>query len=231
MSRIARWSVQHRRTVLIVWLLLLVGTVVASRRLGTEFTNGFTLPGTESTQALELLAASDLGVQGGDDTIVFHSTDGRLTDQEARAAVDGTLASVAQLPIVKSVQSPFDPSAVGQINSDQTVAFAAVTLAAQNQDLTAADVRPLVTAASAARSPTLEVEFGGLGFQTLQGSPVAGSELIGVVIAALVLFIAFGSLLTAAVPLIAAILAVGTAVGLIGLLSRVVSVNALAPTV
>jgi putative drug exporter of the RND superfamily len=231
MSRIARWCVRHRRTVLAVWLLLLVGTALASRSLGTEFTNGFTLPGTESTQALELLAASHLGVQGGDDTIVFHSTSGPLTDPDARAAIDGALAAVSQLPIVTSVRGPFDPASVAQVSADQTVAFAVVTLAAQNQDLAAGDVQPLVTAALAVRSSTLEVEFGGLGFQTLKGSPVAGSELIGVAIAALVLLVAFGSLLAAAVPLIAALLAVGTAVELIGLLSRVVSVNALAPTV
>ena len=50
MARIARWCVTHRFVVIAVWLLLLIGTAVGSRRLGTEFTNGFTLPGTESTQ-------------------------------------------------------------------------------------------------------------------------------------------------------------------------------------
>ncbi len=106
-----------------------------------------------------------------------------------------------------------------------------VDLNGQNQDLTAADVQPLETAASAVRSASLEVEFGGLGFQSLKGSPVAGSELIGIVIAAVVLLIAFGSFLAAAVALVAALLAVGTAIEMIGLLSRVLPVNALAPTV
>jgi putative drug exporter of the RND superfamily len=231
MARIARWCVTHRFLVIGVWLLLLVGTAVGSRRLGTEFTNGFTLPGTESTQALDLLASSSPAAQPGDDTIVFRSANGRLTDPAVRAEIEAFLATVARIPVVTGVRSPFDPAAAGQVNGDQTVAFAVVALNGQNQDLTAADVQPLETAASAVRSASLEVEFGGLGFQSLKGSPVAGSELIGIVIAAVVLLIAFGSFLSAAVALIAALLAVGTAIELIGLLSRVLPVNALAPTV
>ncbi len=231
MARIARWCVTHRFVVIVLWLLLLVGTAVGSRRLGTEFTNGFTLPGTESTQALALLAASGPGAQAGDDTIVFRSTNGRLTDPTVRAEIETFLATVARIAVVTSVRSPFDPAAAGQINGDQTVAYAVVALNGQNQDLTAADVQPLETAASAVRSASLEIEFGGLGFQSLKGSPVAGSELIGILIAAVVLLIAFGSFLSAGVALVAALLAVGTAIELIGLLSRVLPVNALAPTV
>ena len=231
MARIARWCVTHRFVVIAVWLLLLVGTAVGSRRLGTEFTNGFTLPGTELTQALDLLAASSPGAQAGDDTIVFRSTNGRLTDPAVRAEIETFLATVARIAVVTSVRSPFDPAAAGQINGDQTVAYAVVALNGQNQDLTAADVQPLETAASAVRSASLEIEFGGLGFQSLKGSPVAGSELIGILIAAVVLLIAFGSFLSAGVALVAALLAVGTAIELIGLLSRVLPVNALAPTV
>ena len=231
MARIARWCVTHRFVVIVLWLLLLVGTAVGSRRLGTEFTNGFTLPGTESTQALGLLAASSPGAQAGDDTIVFRSTNGRLTDPTVRAEIEAFLATVARIAVVTSVRSPFDAAAAGQINGDQTVAYAVVALNGQNQDLTAADVQPLETAASAVRSASLEIEFGGLGFQSLKGSPVAGSGLIGIVIAAVVLLIAFGSFLSAGVALVAALLAVGTAIELIGLLSHVLPVNALAPTV
>ncbi len=97
MARIARWCVTHRFVVIAVWLLLLVGTAVGSRRLGTEFTNGFTLPGTESTQALDLLAASSPGAQAGDDTIVFQSTSGRLTDPTVRAEIETFLATVARI--------------------------------------------------------------------------------------------------------------------------------------
>ena len=231
MARIARWCVTHRFVVIVLWLLLLVGTAVASRRLGTEYTNGFTLPGTESTQALALLAASGPGAQAGDDTIVFRSTNGRLTDPTVRAEIETFLATVARIVVVTGVRSPFDPTAAGQINGDQTVAYAVVALNGQNQDLTAADVQPLETAASAVRSASLDIEFGGLGFQSLKGSPVAGSELVGILIAAVVLLIAFGSFLSAGVALVAALLAVGTAIELIGLLSRVLPVNALAPTV
>ena len=136
MARIARWCVTHRFIVIAVWLLLLVGTAVGSRRLGTEFTNGFTLPGTESTEALDLLASSSPGAQTGDDTVVFRSTSGRLTDPGVRAEIEAFLTTVARIPVVSSVRSPFDPAVTGQINSDQTVGFAVINLTGQNQDLT-----------------------------------------------------------------------------------------------
>ncbi len=231
MTRIARWCVRHRFTVLAAWVLLLGGTAIASRALGTDFANGFTLPGTESTRALDLLAAGGLGVPASDDTIVFHSTAGRITDPQIRAGIEAMLASVGTLPLVSEVTSPFASPGGAQLSADDTVAFAVVTFREQNQDLTQSDVQPLVSEAASVLSPSLDVEFGGLGFQSLKGSPTSGSELVGIGIAAIVLLIAFGSLLSAATPLIAALFAVGTGEETIALLSHFLPVNALAPTV
>ena len=81
------------------------------------------------------------------------------------------------------------------------------------------------------RGPDLQVEFGGGGFQTLKGSPLSGSVGIGLVAAAIVLFLAFGSLLATLIPLVAAIVAVGAGIETIGLLSHVMSINSFTPSV
>ena len=70
------------------------------------------------------------------------------------------------------------------------------------------------------RSGDLDVEFGGGGFQTLKGSPVSGSIAIGLVAAAIVLLLAFGSVPSMLIPLIAAIVSVASGIEVVGLLSH-----------
>jgi RND superfamily putative drug exporter len=89
----------------------------------------------------------------------------------------------------------------------------------------------LVSTVSALRGHGLQVEFGGGGFQSLKGSPVSGSVAIGLAAAAVVLFLAFGSLLATLIPLLAAMFAVGAGIETVGLLSHAVSVNSITPSV
>ncbi len=70
-ARGAGWSVRHRRAVVIGWLVLLIGSLGLSGAIGTEFSNNFSLPGTESQRAADLLKR-DFPAQAGDsDQIVF----------------------------------------------------------------------------------------------------------------------------------------------------------------
>jgi putative drug exporter of the RND superfamily len=231
MAGLARWCFRHRFLVLAFWLLAAVGFTVLSKSAGTVYSNGFTLPGSESSRAQDLLAGSGLAGQGGDDIIVVRTDDGRVTDPGQRAAITATLAAVAKLPLVGAVRSPYQPGGTSQISADQRTAIIGLSFTRENQRLTADDVRPVVAAAAALRSPSRRVEFGGTGFQSLKGRPASGSEAIGLIAAAVVLLVAFGSVLSMAIPLIAAVLALGAAVGTIGLLSHAVSIDAIAPTI
>jgi RND superfamily putative drug exporter len=231
MAALARWCFRHRFLVLAFWLLAAVGVTLLSRSSPTAYSNGFTLPGSESGRAQELLAGSGLAGQGGDDTIVVRTDDSRVTDPGPRAAVTGMLATVAKLPLVTAVRSPYTAAGAAQISADQHTAIVGLSFTEDNQRLTAAQVQPVVDAAATLRSPTLHVEFGGTGFQSLKGRPASGSTAIGLIAAAIVLLVAFGSLLSMAIPLISAVLALGAAVGTIGLLSHAVSIDAIAPTI
>ena len=58
MKRLASWCVRHRVIVVLLWLTALIGMSVISQFVGTAYSNSFTLPKTESTNALDLLQAS-----------------------------------------------------------------------------------------------------------------------------------------------------------------------------
>ncbi|HEX4470546.1 MAG TPA: MMPL family transporter [Nocardioides sp.] len=233
MSRLARWCFRHAWVVVVAWVVLLVTLVAAGRVAGKAYTDGFSLPGTGSSQAQELLASAGRTQGPGDDTIVFHAraAGAHVTDPALSQAISQALTASRHQPEVASITSPFAPGAAGQVSADGRTAFASVRFVEPDQSLTRPDIDPLVDAASAARSSALDVEFGGGGFQTLKGSPVSGSILIGLIAAAVVLLLAFGSIPSMLIPLAAAIFSVASGIEVVGLLSHRLAINAITPSI
>src|SRR5947207_1366293 len=107
MQTLARWSTKHRRLVVGLWLLCLVGSVGLASGLKNRFVNNVTLPNTEAQRATDLLKSRFPGVAGDSDQIVFRAGNGTLADVATRAKVTSTLAAVAKLPHVTGVASPY----------------------------------------------------------------------------------------------------------------------------
>jgi RND superfamily putative drug exporter len=233
MSRLAHWCYRHAGVVLACWLVLVVVLVAAGKTAGKDYTDGFSLPGTGSSQAQELLTSAGERPGSGDDTIVFHarSAGAKLTDPDLSQAITRALASAGTQPGVASISSPFATDGSGQISADGRTAYASVRFNEADQSLTETDIQPLVDAATTARSNALDVEFGGGGFQTLKGSPLSGSVAIGLVAAAIVLLLAFGSVTSMLIPLIAAVVSVASGIEVVGLLSHRLAINAITPSV
>ncbi len=231
MSVLARWCFRHRYIVIGLWVAVFAVLFLSGTWQGSKFGNGFSVPGTDSTKAMSLLSTAFHGQAGDADTIVFATQNGRVDTPAVEARVTSLLAQVAKVPEVGAVQSPFTTGGPGQISQDGKVAFATVTFTKQSFSLDKANVQKVVDLGSALRSSTLQVEFGGSAIGLLAGVSTSTSELVGLLAAAIVLFIAFGSLLSMAIPLIAAIFALGSAVFLIDLLSHVVSIGTIAPTI
>jgi putative drug exporter of the RND superfamily len=106
---IARWAVPHRRFVVVGWLIAAVAIFAISGSVGKKTASSFTLPGTDSQRAVNLLQ-SRFPTQAGDaDQVVFHARTGTLRSAWTRAAVDGTLARIVALPHVSAVVGPYAP--------------------------------------------------------------------------------------------------------------------------
>src|SRR5882724_460605 len=85
LARLARSSIRHRRLVLATWVALLVGAGIVSSTVGTRYSTDFSLPGSESQRALDMLKR-DFPAQAGDsDQIVVHARSGKVTDSAVRA--------------------------------------------------------------------------------------------------------------------------------------------------
>jgi RND superfamily putative drug exporter len=230
MAVFARWCYRHRIVVVVAWLLILGGVIGADRTLGNAYSNSFTLPGTESAKALSLLSAALPKQSGDSDSIVWHVSSGTVNDPSVRTRVTALLQLVAKSRSVAAVRSPYAPAGVTQISRDGTTAYATVLFTKLANQLPKADVEHVISLTKATGRPGLEVAIGGQAIESATMTPPSNSEFIGLVAAAIIILIAFGSLLGMALPLITAVVALGTAIFSIGLLSHLASVATIAPT-
>ena len=126
MAPLARWCFTHRFPVIALWItgLLVLGGL--SQAAGDQYSDSFSLPGTESTRALELLQKSFKQQSGDSDQIVLHTESGSVKDPETQQRIDPMLAKVKHQNVV-SVVSPYSPAGAAQISKDGKTAYATVT--------------------------------------------------------------------------------------------------------
>jgi putative drug exporter of the RND superfamily len=220
-ARVARWCVRHRRRALIAWVVLLLAVLGVSSAVGTRQADQFTLKGTESQRAQDLLKREFPAQSGDVDQIVFHARQGRITDRAIRARITAALARVARLPHVTGVTSPY--AAGGRaISSDGRIAFATLTFDKQAPALPKPAIDRVVSSAERARAPDLQVELGGAAIEQTQNTSFGTASAVGLAAAIVVLLIAFGSFLAMGLPIVTALLGLGTAFGAIALASHVI---------
>ncbi|HVC67575.1 MAG TPA: MMPL family transporter [Acidimicrobiales bacterium] len=220
MKSLATWCVRRRVVVVVLWLIALVGMSLLSRSVGTAYSNSFSLPHTESTQALDLLKAAAPRQSGDQERIVFHTTDGTpVTDSSVRVPIEAMMAKVEQLPHVTVVEGPYTTVGAHQISADGRTAFVNVTFDVQGQNVTATQAKQFVNTARTAQDKNLQVAVSGQIAEQADRQSLGGTGL-GILLAGVVLLLVFGSLFAMALPLVTAMASLGTAIGLIGLLSN-----------
>jgi RND superfamily putative drug exporter len=217
LARMARWSAGHRKTVLVAWVVGLVAVMGISNAVGTDYANSSSSGNTESQRATDLLKR-DFPAQAGDtDQIVLHATDGKVTDPAVRSRVAPMLAKVATLPHVTGVVSPYSKAGSDQISADGTIAFAQVNFDQQGFDVSTADAKRVISVAEDASSPQLQVELGGQAIQQAEQPALGTATAIGLIAAIVILLITFGSVVAMGLPIVTALLGLGTGVGLIAI--------------
>jgi RND superfamily putative drug exporter len=217
--RLTRLVYRRRWAVVIAWLALLVLTITVSGRFGGDDTTDYGTPGSESAAANDLL--DDRFPSGSGDTIdiVWRADD--VTSPAIRSRVQALLDEAATLDHVAGLADPYATGDADRLADDGTVAFA--TLQLDTWDMPVDVTRELLEAADEATGDGLVFDLAGNPVQTAEQGEV-GSEGIGLLVAAVILLVSFGSLLAMGLPILGAVLGVGIASGLIALLANVVDV-------
>ncbi|MFH8513811.1 MMPL family transporter [Streptomyces gelaticus] len=210
--RLGRSSFRRRRLVALLWAVVLAACAFAAAKAPAAAEDGFSMPGTESQKAFDLL---DQRFPGGnsntaDARIVLVAPEGqKVTAGPNKAAIEKIVADVAGGDQVKGALDPFKTA--GAVSKDGTTAYSTVSYDVQSVDLTDATTEALQDAAKAGRDAGLTVELGGSALVP-EGELGGTTELVGVAAAAVVLLITFGSLAAAGLPLLTAIVGIGVGV-------------------
>ncbi|MGY0069925.1 MMPL family transporter [Streptomyces sp. QTS137] len=229
MAALARWCVRRRLITVLLWLLALGGVAAGAFATQNAYSNDYEVPGTESGHATELLREGFPALSGDSDTVVWHTPSGSVRDSDVEQSMTRTLDRMADLPGIAAVAGPYGADGTGGISADGRTAYATVTYDDPAKDIDEGEAAAVLDAAGAARADGLQVELGGSA-AALTGAPEGHlAETVGVAVAAVVLFLAFGSLAASLLPIATALVGVGTAYASIVLLGHVMTVADFAP--
>ena len=229
--RLGGFCVRRRWVVVAVWLVIFLGLAGAARTVGSDLNDNLTLPGTGSQAASDLLAERFPSQANGTNPVVLKAPQGaKLTDSKYKKPIDDTVAAFKKDPAVHSARSPIAGGSGDLLSKDKRTGYIALSLSASPSDLTTDDAQRIVDEADPARDAGLTVSFGGYVGQKVSKPETHSSEAVGLTMAVIVLLFTFGTFVAMGLPIITAIVGLVSGLSIVTLLSQLVEVPTVAPT-
>ncbi|MHA6764174.1 MMPL family transporter [Streptacidiphilus sp. PAMC 29251] len=221
--RLGRWSFRHRRAVLLMWLVGLVAVVVLAQASGGKTNDNFSVPGTQSQQAADLLKQKIPAFSGGSTQIVV-AADGqaKVTDPAVRTGIETALAKIRTGSQVATVSDPFQARTVSANGRAALITVQYTEGIAQVKD---ASLTALQNAVQPVRASGAQVEFSGSVYPGSRPPVSELPEIIGIAVGFLILLVTFGAFVAAGLPILTAVIGVGVALMGITALAAVVDVG------
>ncbi|MEU2238774.1 MMPL family transporter [Streptomyces sp. NPDC018338] len=238
--RLGTSAARHPWRVIAAWLVAATLAVLAAIAFGGRNADSMTAPGLDSQRAAELIERAGTGQEGMTAQVVVTPLDGAATffdHDSARTALTRLQAEVKRLPHVLGTSDPAGAldaggdAAVrgGLVSADGRIAVVRVQYPDQSR-LSGEDLDALVDLGDRLRAELpLRIEMGGSLFYAFSDPDGGVSELIGLLAAAAILFLAFGSLVAAALPIGMAVFGLTVGVATMTVLAGVTDVPTFAP--
>ena len=225
LNRLGRFSARRPFAVIGAWLVVSVLVIGASGAFGRELEDSFEAPGVDSHQATELLSAAGSDQAGLTAQLVVTPRDERATflgSAAEREALEEIRAGAAALPHVLGASAP-DVSADGRV---ARIRLRYPVL----EELRADDLENLKAfGVQAAAGSPLQVEMGGDLFFAFEEPETGTGELVGVVAAAVILLVAFGSVIAMGLPIAIALFGLALGISSMALVTYLVDIPSWAP--
>jgi putative drug exporter of the RND superfamily len=229
--RLADWSYRRRRRVLLLWVAALFFTVFGAGAFGGSYHFTFTTPGSDSKRAQDLLERGFTQRAGDDINVVFRTRPGATVDDPAvQAEITDVLGQFAKQPHVSSMVTPFSQEGARQISQNRTIAYGTLHLDQTVSDYKQSDAKAMLDLRAKLTRPDLQVELSGFALGGAEQGDFS-SEGVGLLVAALILLVSFGSLLAMGLPILTAVVGLGIGLSLVTLLANVLEVPDFAPQV
>ncbi|WP_046469380.1 MMPL family transporter [Allosalinactinospora lopnorensis] len=225
LERLGRFAARRPLLLLLCWMLVAGIVIGAAQHLGPKYGDGFDLPGTESQAAQDLLEEEFPEARGANLIVVLSADDVPIAEKDgSEAEIAAAFERVASMEEIAEAPNPLAlPPEAGVVSADGRTAYSPVRA---NQAMGEIDDPDALTGAiddrfAPVRAAGVDVDFTGQMSSTYGTAGFSGSELVGLGVAAIVLIVAFGSVVAAGLPLVTAIAGLTACLSATWLLGRV----------
>ncbi|SCG44348.1 putative drug exporter of the RND superfamily [Micromonospora echinaurantiaca] len=217
LAGLARFCYRRRRLVLLTWIVGVIAVATVGFGYGAAPDNDFTGGDSESARAQALIEKHFPEQQGDRLTLAIKAGKG-IDDPAARQKIEKVVADLDASPITGPVTSPYQGE--NQVTEDRRIAR--MTIPLSDKDVTKTEVKPLVDMVKAASDDSVTLGLGGYMAEKAETPPQGPAESVGIAAAAVILFIAFGSLVAMGLPIVTALLAIASGLALTKLVGHLV---------
>jgi putative drug exporter of the RND superfamily len=211
-----------------LWALATIALIVLTLAFHGKLVNEFTLPGSDTQRAADLLKAKFPAQNGSSLTFVFQAKKGQSIESPANKAAIGKIIGLAKhTPYATRTTSPFEK---GNISKTKRVGFFDQSFSKNSFQLSWTQTKHLMDESQAvAEKAGLNLQFTG---EAASGAPSSGSsEVFGLIAGLIVLLFLFRALVPTFIPLIFAIVAVASAFALLYLAAALININEITPII
>src|SRR4029077_16783494 len=122
MQRFGTWCTNHRKTVILGWIVALIGVGFAAGSAGSAFSENFELPSSDSQRAVELLEKRFPAQSGETATIVYRAPAG-VESPAVKGKMLAALGEIDRVPHVSEVSNPYRGPGTAAISKDGEIAY------------------------------------------------------------------------------------------------------------
>ncbi|WP_326799010.1 MMPL family transporter [Streptomyces sp. NBC_01808] len=203
LARLARFCHRRRRLVLLAWIVGVIAVAAAGFGLAADPDNDFSGGDSGSARA-QALMEKHFPEEQGDTLTLAIKADAGVDDPAVRQKVEQVVADLADSPVTGPVTSPYDDDQL--VTEDRRIARTTIPLT--DKEATKDDVKPLVTTVKDASGDGVTMGLGGDKAEKAETPKQGPAESVGVLAAAVILFISFGSLVAMGLPIVTALMAI-----------------------
>ncbi|MDX3246773.1 MMPL family transporter [Streptomyces sp. ME18-1-4] len=203
LAGLARFCYRRRRLVLLVWITGVIAVAFVGFGYGAASDNDFSGGDSQSAKAQKLMEKHFPEEQGDRLTLAIKADKG-IDDPAARQKIEKTIADLADSPVTGPVISPYQDENL--VTKDRRIARTTIPLS--DKEVEKSEVKPLVDIVKDASDDSVTLGLGGYMAEKAETPPQGPVESVGILAAAVILFIAFGSLVAMGLPIVTALLAI-----------------------
>lgn len=217
LAGLARFCYRRRRLVLLTWIVGVIAVAMVGFGYGAAPDNDFSGGDSQSARAQKLME-KHFPEEQGDRLSLAIKADKGIDEPASRQKIERTIADLADSPVTGPVVSPYQDRSL--VTADRRIAR--MTIPLSDKEVTKSEVKPLVDIVKAASDENVTLALGGYMAEKAETPPQGSAESVGILAAAVILFIAFGSLVAMGLPIVTALLAIAAGLALMKMVGHAV---------